>query len=93
MDSPPQQSPFEKALRGFKAKLRRRRDIEDFKNTTRDVLNKDIIQLQTAQHEGRKLRNLGRLERFLDAFEQYGQVVNSLESNDEIVTFVWVCIS
>ncbi|KAI8630498.1 putative zinc finger protein [Xylariaceae sp. FL1651] len=79
---------FDKALGEFKEGLRRR-EIEDFKTTTLKELNTTIRQLQAKQHAQRRLQDLNRLQPFLKAIEQYGELVDRFYSNNEIVAFVW----
>ncbi|KAI1091079.1 putative zinc finger protein [Rostrohypoxylon terebratum] len=82
------QSAFEKAIGGFKEGLRRR-EIDDFKSTTLDELRTGIITLQATQHSKRELRNLNRLQPFLEATEQYAEVIREFCDNDDIVAFLW----
>ncbi len=86
------QSLFEKALEDFKKGLGRR-EIGDFKATTLEELERSIGELQAKQHAQRRLQDLNRLQPFLKAMKQYGQVVDLLCSNNDILGFVWVCIS
>ncbi|KAI1355972.1 putative zinc finger protein [Xylaria sp. FL0043] len=79
---------FDKALEEFKEGLRRR-DIEKFKSTTLGELNLSIQRLQARQHAERRLLNMNRLQPFLDAIEQYGNVVAKFYSNTDIVAFIW----
>ncbi|KAI3335699.1 putative zinc finger protein [Ustulina deusta] len=82
------QSLFEKALEDFKKGLGRR-EIGDFKATTLEELERSIGELQAKQHAQRRLQDLNRLQPFLKAMKQYGQVVDLLCSNNDILGFVW----
>ena len=80
---------FERALAEFKKGLKKR-DQDNFKNTTLEGLKKCIGDLQNKQHTSRRLQNLNRLRPFIEAIEQYGKVVTIFANTNEIVAFVWV---
>ncbi|KAJ2989302.1 hypothetical protein NUW58_g3537 [Xylaria curta] len=79
---------FDKTLRDFKEGLRRR-EIEDFKTTTLKELKTSIAELQAKQHAQRRIQDLNRLQPFIEAIEQYGEVVGIFYNNNDIVAFVW----
>lgn len=83
------QSAFERALEGFKEGLKRR-EIDDFKSTTLSELRSGIITLQATQHSQRQLRNLNRLQPFLEATEEYAEVIREFCDGDDIIAFLWV---
>jgi hypothetical protein len=80
---------FERTLEEFKKDLKKR-DLDNFRNTTLDGLKQCIGDLQTRQHSSRRLQNLNRLKPFIEAMEQYGKVVTIFVNSNEIVAFVWV---
>ncbi|KAI0898910.1 putative zinc finger protein [Annulohypoxylon nitens] len=82
------QSAFERALGGFKEGLKRR-EIDDFKSTTLSELRSGIITLQATQHSRRELRNLNRLQPFLEATEEYAEVIREFCDGDDIIAFLW----
>lgn len=84
-------SSFDKALDQFKEGLGRR-EIEDFKTTTLKDLKINIGNLQAKQHAQRRLRDFSRLQLFLEAIEQYRDVVDKLYSNNDIIAFIWVSV-
>jgi len=77
-------------LADFKKDLKKR-DQENFKNTTLDELKHCIGDLQQKQHSSRRLQNLNRLKPFIEAMEQYGKVVTVFANTNEIIAYVWVC--
>ncbi|KAK7999487.1 hypothetical protein PG990_012087 [Apiospora arundinis] len=79
---------FEKAIVETKEGLSRR-DVESFRATTLDDLRKKIATLQNRLHAQRRLRALNRLEPFLEAIDQYGEVVSMFYRNSDIVAFIW----
>ncbi|KAI0192374.1 hypothetical protein EV127DRAFT_426763 [Xylaria flabelliformis] len=88
MDDHINQSLFDKALEEFKQSLGRR-EINDFKATTMKELKASIGKLQAKQHAQRRLKDLNRLEPFLEAIQQYEELVSKFYRNDDIVAFIW----
>ncbi|KAI0550332.1 putative zinc finger protein [Xylaria curta] len=88
MDDQTNQSLFDKALGEFKQGLGRR-EIEGFKATTLKVLKACIGEIQAKQHAQRRLKDLNRLEPFLEAIQQFGELVDKFHKNDDIVAFIW----
>ena len=80
---------FERALTEFKKNLKKK-DIDNFKNTTLKSLEQCIGDLQKKQHASRRLQNLNRLKPFIEAMEQYGKVVAIFANTNEIVAYIWV---
>jgi hypothetical protein len=89
MASNSQATPFERALDEFKKDLKKR-DQDNFKNTTLDGLKQCIGDLQKKQHSTRRLQNLNRLKPFIEAIEQYGRVITIFANSNDLVAFVWV---
>jgi hypothetical protein len=85
---------FESVLEDFKKDLLKsglkRRDIDNFKFTTFEELEKCIGELQTEQHAQRRVQNLNRLKPFLEVIKQYGEVVDLFCNVNEMVAFIWV---
>lgn len=82
------QPSFEKSLVEFKEGLRRR-DVEDFRATELEHLRTRIATLQSRMHAQRRLQDFNQLQPFLEAIEQYGNVISSFYPNKEIVAFIW----
>ncbi|ETS77389.1 hypothetical protein PFICI_11263 [Pestalotiopsis fici W106-1] len=83
-----QQSSFDKAIGEFTQDLRRR-DVEDFHSTKLHHLKTTIANLQAEQHSHRRLQDLTRLQRFLEAIEQFGKVISTFYRNNDVLAFVW----
>lgn len=80
---------FESVLENFKKGLKKR-DIELFKVTTFEDLEKCIGELQREQHSQRRVQNLNRLRPFLEVIKQYGEVIDLYCNVNEMVAFIWV---
>jgi hypothetical protein len=81
---------FERALENFKGTLKNK-EKNNFKLTTVEDLQQAIGELQQKQLSERRLRNMNRLKRFVEAMEQYGKVVDVFCNSTELVIFIWVC--
>ena len=80
---------FQRALARFKSHLSPE-DQDKFSVTRLEDVQEAIAQIQSAQGSKRKMRNLTRLKGFIEAMEQYGQVVEVFLNVHEIIAFVWV---
>jgi len=82
---------FERVLEKFKGELKKK-DKDNFKMTTIEDLQQAIGQLQKKQLTDRRIQNMTRLKRFVEAIEQYGKVVEIFCNSSEFVAFVWVSL-
>ncbi|KAF5686302.1 zinc finger C2H2-type integrase DNA-binding protein [Fusarium circinatum] len=82
-------SDFKTVLEKFKQSIESNRDKKRFQATTLDELKDSIAKIQTRQHAGRQLQDLNRLAAFLEAAEQYGEVVHLFCKSSEIMPFIW----
>jgi hypothetical protein len=82
-------SNFCRALEEFKATLSQD-DLHDFKLSTLDDLKLSILAIQEKQASERKMKNLTRLKSFLEAMEQYDEVVKVFLNTSDILAFIWV---
>jgi hypothetical protein len=64
----------------------------EFRFSTLEGLQATIVTIQNRQSSERKMRNLARLRRFLEAIEEYGKVIEVFVNTSEFVCFIWVCI-
>lgn len=64
----------------------------DFRFSTLEGLQATIVTIQNRQSSERKMRNLARLRRFLEAIEEYGKVIEVFVNTSEFVCFIWVRI-
>jgi hypothetical protein len=85
----PYQSAFQKALDEFKKGLKPKHE-KNFTMTTLDELKQAIVDIQAKQRSERRQRCMKRLGGFLEAMEQYGNVIAIFCNSNEFVAFVWV---
>src|ERR1700736_6764091 len=62
----------------------------DFRFSTLEGLQATIIAIQNRQSSEKKMRNLARLRRFLEAIDEYGKVIEVFVNTSEFVGFIWV---
>ncbi|EXJ70482.1 uncharacterized protein A1O5_06551 [Cladophialophora psammophila CBS 110553] len=79
---------FEVALTKFKSHLDGKQ-LQSFKITTLRDVEAALAEIQTRQTAQRELRNLTRIRRFLEAMEQFGNVVEVFTNTNDIVAFIW----
>ena len=85
----PYQSAFQKALDEFKKGLKPKHE-KNFMMTTLDELKQAIVDIQAKQRSERRQRSMKRLGGFLEAMEQYSNVIGIFCNSNEFVAFVWV---
>lgn len=84
---------FEIALEDFKKNAQLGRDeAEEFRFADLNSLRSTIKRIQTEQEAKRRMRNMKRLEPFLQIMEQYGHAVDVFVNTSEILAFVWVSV-
>jgi hypothetical protein len=76
---------FQQAVDKFKKNLTPE-DQNEFKYTTLEDLQRDILNIQNKHRN----RNMMRLKVFLEGMEQYGRVVEVFLNTSAILCFVWV---
>jgi hypothetical protein len=86
-----QETVFHEALERFKASLSDN-DREDFQFVTLDDLQAAIAAIQEKQASEKKMRNLTRLKKFLEAMDEYGKVLEIFLNNSQFIAFVWVSL-
>lgn len=82
-------SPFDQALRRFKAELSDN-DISTFSLTTAEDLKKEILKLQEKQASEKRIQNLNRLTAFVEAMDQFDKVIQVFLNASDYLGFVWV---
>jgi len=82
-------SNFSRILKAFKDTLSQD-DLDDFKLSTLDDLELVVLAIQEKQASERKMKNLTRLKCFLEAMEQYDEVVKVFLNASDILSFIWV---
>ena len=87
------QCEFEVALEDFKKNAQLGPDdVKEFRFTDLNSLRYTIKRIQAEQEAKRRMRNMKRLEPFLQTMEQYGHTVDVFVNTSEILAFVWVSV-
>ncbi|CAN9199208.1 unnamed protein product [Alternaria alternata] len=73
---------------GFREVLTRRNRAR-FSATTLTALKQYIVNLQHTQHAGRRQQGLARLAPFLERLGEFGELIATLSSAEDIMGFVW----
>ncbi|KAL1846019.1 hypothetical protein Daus18300_014380 [Diaporthe australafricana] len=82
---------FEIALEDFKKNAQLGPDeVKEFRFADLNSLRSTIKRIQTEQESKRRMRNMKRLEPFLQTMEQYGHTVDVFVNTSEVLAFVWV---
>ncbi|KIW70328.1 hypothetical protein, variant [Phialophora macrospora] len=83
---------FQDTLSGYLAKYKSRltKDEEkEFENTKLIDVKRQILQIQDQQGKEKKMINLTRMDRFLNALDEWGIVVSSFADSSVFVAFIW----
>lgn len=80
---------FRKALDDFQSDLVHG-DRDEFKYTTLEDLQRSILEIQEKHASDRKMKNMARLNSFLEAMQQYGRVIEVFLNTSAFIAFVWV---
>ncbi|KAK7721312.1 hypothetical protein SLS64_001608 [Diaporthe eres] len=81
---------FEIALEDFKKNAQLGPDeIKEFRFADLNSLRSTIKRIQAEQEAKRRMRNMKRLEPFLQTMEQYGHIVDVFVNTSEVLAFVW----
>lgn len=84
---------FEIALEDFKENAQLGPDeVKEFRFADLNSLRSTIKRIQAEQEAKRRMRNMKRLEPFLQTMEQYGHTVDVFVNTSEILAFVWVSV-
>jgi hypothetical protein len=82
---------FERVLDDFKKELKKK-DKDNFKMTSLDSLNQAIGEIQKKQQSERRMQNMTRLKKFIEAMNEYGKVVETFCNSSQFVPFIWVSV-
>ncbi|KAG2418499.1 hypothetical protein HFD88_001600 [Aspergillus terreus] len=83
-----QSSALQHVLATFKTKVDPKLASE-FEMTTLPDLKHALASIQRKHASERRIRNMGRLSRFLDAMDQYGKVIEVFLNVTDVLAFVW----
>lgn len=79
---------FHRATKRFREGLAKEQ-LDTFKATDLRALKKELKKIQDEQEQSHSLRNLRRLERFIQATEQIGTVLEDILGTSEEMCLVW----
>ena len=80
---------FAEAVTKFQANLTRKQR-QDFSGCTKDDVVKAIRHIQDVHGSQRRMRNMKKISRFIEAMNQLGQVAEVFLNVTEVVAFLWV---
>lgn len=80
--------PFQIGLSTFKARLTQEEQLK-FQTTTLDELKAAMLKIQNDQSRRKSMMNLSRVKAFIEAFEQYSNVIEVFLNTSSILCFVW----
>jgi hypothetical protein len=84
-----QSTAFQQVLAIFKTKVDREL-VSEFEMTTLSDLKLTLASIQRKHASDRRVRDMGRLSRFLDAMNQFGKVIEVFLNATDVLAFVWV---
>ena len=79
---------FEQTLAKFKSRLTKK-ELENFEFSSLNDVQMILLKIQEEQNRQKGMMNLARIQRFLEAMEQYGQVIEVFLNASSILCFVW----
>jgi hypothetical protein len=79
---------FQTALENFKKRLTPK-EQEDFKFGTLEDVRKEVARIQNEQESLKEMMNMSRIQSFLEAMNQFSQVIEVFLNTSEFVAFVW----
>lgn len=79
---------FERALRDFQARLTSTERAQ-FQIATLDDLKITVLAIQAEQRARTKMMHMSRIQGFLEAMEQFGNVIEVFLNTTEMIAFVW----
>jgi hypothetical protein len=82
------QNGFERALKGFQARLTSSERAQ-FDVATLDDLKVTILTIQAEQRARKGMMHMGRIQSFLEAMEQFGKVIEVFLNTANMLAFVW----
>ena len=90
-NSPISSSSFDEGLENFRLKSGLTyQELFDMEMTTLPDLQRALASMQKTQQGSKKMMHLKRLQPFLDAMEQYGEILNIFVNTSKILAFIWV---
>lgn len=88
----PEESQFYQTLAEFKDKLSQEQ-IDEFETCTLEDLHASVASIQEKQNADRKLKNMTRLARFVEAVNELSKVMEIFVNSSHFVAFIWVGVN
>jgi transposase-like protein len=82
------QDGFRKTLTGFRNRLTKEQ-LEDVQCNSLSDLQVLISRIQYEQRDQKQLMNMNRIKAFLEAMEQFEQVIKVFLNTSQFVAFIW----
>lgn len=79
---------FEETLSDFKTRLTSK-EQNDFRFATLQDLQKEMARIQHQQESLKTMMDMSRIQSFLEAMAQFGEVVKVFLNTSDFVAFVW----
>lgn len=83
---------FDRVLEEFKKDLKKK-DKDNFQMTSLQELNKAIEDIQMKHQTQRRMQNMTRLKRFIEAMDEYGKVIETFCNSSQFIPFIWVSLN
>ena len=82
-------SSFQRAVDKFEKNLTPKQKLE-FPTCTLESVRQDVITIQERRGNQKTMRNMARIQKFLEAMDQYGRVVDALLNSTPFLGYIWV---
>lgn len=79
---------FQQVVAKFTTRLTKQ-ELNDFKFVSLDDVLATVQTIQTDQGRRKEMMNLKRIQRFLEAMGQYGEVIEVFLNTSSILCFIW----
>jgi hypothetical protein len=79
---------FQKAFTSFSSRLTKK-ELEDFKFSSINDVRVAVMAIQEEQGRRKKMMNLTRIQKFLEAMDQYGKVIEVFLNASSMLCFIW----
>jgi len=89
MASPAIEGGFERALARFTKRLTAA-EQDQFRFSRLEDVHDTIFEIQETRGSEGRMRNLARIQAFVEAMEQYGKVVEVFLNTTDLLAFIWV---
>jgi adenine-specific DNA methylase len=79
---------FQTILSSFKNRLTQK-ELDDFQCATLEDVRLEIARIQAEQASRKEMMNLTRIQSFLEAMDQFGNVIEVFLNSSVFVPFIW----